>query len=285
MFARGLKSVLNLPEQRRFAVMAEGMDRLASSVAILAADAAALAGSRRHQSAAVLRCFADEEAAKILILLDVARAGWKDRTAVEDLLRWFYRHLARGLYVQAYDGRPADLAEVRRYVNGLRAEFYLDGPTGDDWIFRNEIMAGREERLYVDYASDEDGIGRWTGPADRAAMFDEPYRFPAPPSVAVQLVAAMYRIGLVSHAGLEATGKVWQGLTVDDTTHWTQMRPHNVAVVERLAAKGLIPDNEEGWHAARFVCDHWSFPLYSLDLDMEKVAIAELQRARNQRPV
>ncbi|WP_433530967.1 AbiV family abortive infection protein [Micromonospora sp. CA-263727] len=284
MYARQLDKILHLPERQRFAVMAEGMEQLASSVAALEADAGALADSRRHQSAAVLRCFADEEAAKVLILLDVARAGWKDRKRVEDLLRRrFYQHLARGLYVRAYDGNPADLAEVRRYVDSWRTEFYLDGPMDVDWIFSNEVLAGREERLYVDYVRDEDGNGYWTGPGSRAAMIDEPFKYPLPASVAIRLVAAMHRIGLLSIDGLRTTRAVWQGVAVDDSMHWSTLHPLNVAVIGRLAEEGLDLDIEENLEAVRFVCDRWIFPLYTLDLDMEKVTLAELQAARERR--
>jgi AbiV family abortive infection protein len=284
VYARQLDKILHLPERQRFAVMAEGMEQLAGSVATLEADAAALAESRRHQSAAVLRCFADEEAAKVLILLDVARAGWKDRKRVEDLLRRrFYQHLARGLYVRAYAGNPADLAEIRRYVDTLRTEYYLDGPMDVDWIFSNEVLAGREERLYVDYVRDEDGNGFWTGPASRAAMVDEPFRYSPPPSVAIELVAAMHRIGLLSPDGLRATRAVWQGAAVDDKTHWSALYRLNVAVVERLAVEGLDLRHEENIEAARFVCDRWIFPLYTLNLDMEKVTLAELHAVRERR--
>src|SRR4051812_36897499 len=120
MLPRSLSAILALPKAQRFGVIAEGLERLALSVAALEADASTLADSRRFQGAAVLRCFADEEAAKILILLDVARVGWKQDVDVNVLMKWFYQHLARGLYTEAYNGHPADLAEVRRYVDRLR---------------------------------------------------------------------------------------------------------------------------------------------------------------------
>ena len=53
---------------------------------------------------------------------DLARSGWKDPHVVNRCVHRFYDHLARGLYDKAYDGAPADLAEVRNYVDGLRQE-------------------------------------------------------------------------------------------------------------------------------------------------------------------
>jgi AbiV family abortive infection protein len=177
MEPRRLKTISRIPESQRFCVLSEGMELLADNVATLDLDASTLVASRRSRGAAVLRCFAEEEAAKVLILLDLARAGWKNHAAVKACMQNFYAHLARGLYAQAYDGSPADLAEVRGYVEQLRQQYYLDGPMDVDWIFGNEVLTSREERLYVDYVEDENGDRHWTGPADRAAILDEPYRY------------------------------------------------------------------------------------------------------------
>ncbi|MFI6098152.1 hypothetical protein ACIA8G_21540 [Lentzea sp. NPDC051213] len=256
------------------------MELLADNVAMLDLDAGTLGASRRDRGAAVLRCFAEEEAAKVMILLDLARAGWKDHAAVKACLRNFYAHLARGLYIRAYDGSPADLAEVRQYLDHLRQQYYLDGPMEVDWIFGNEVSTSREERLYVDYIEDEDGDRRWTGPADRAAELDAPFDFPAPQSTVVRLVASMHRIGLLTEEGLAATRDVWDGIAVDDTMHWSNLQPLNVAVIETLAANGRQYSTAEDREAVRCVLEHWSFPLTSLDLTLAKVELSDLKRER-----
>lgn len=276
MFARSLKDIVQLPKPKRLAVIAEGMSLLADSVATLEADAFELAAARRHQSAAVLRCFADEEAAKVLILLDVIRAGWNDQDQTNKLLSRFYQHLARGLYVRAYGGNPADLAEVRGFVDMYRPSHFLDGPTDVDWIFANEINSEREERLYVDYIRYEDG-NRWTGPADRAEMHDEPYQFPQRASLAVRLVIAMRTIGLLTPVGCRVTQAVWTGQTVKDDLHWSKVRPLNIEVVNRLKA----PDTEEIQEAAHIIVNHWIFPLFTLDLDLINVKVSDLVQERD----
>ncbi|MDQ3763777.1 MAG: hypothetical protein M3460_19825 [Actinomycetota bacterium] len=178
MLPRRFSTIVQVPERRRFRVLAEGTKLLAENVATLEADATTLDVSRRDRGAAVLRCFAEEEAAKVLILLDLARAGWQDHAAVRACLSSFYSHLARGLYVKAYDGSPADLAEVRGYVDHLRQEYYLDGPMDVDWIFGNEVLASREERLYVDYVemsmATATGLARRTAP--RSSMRPSAFR-------------------------------------------------------------------------------------------------------------
>lgn len=281
MLPRRLSTIIQVSEPHRFRALAEGTKLLAENVAALEADATTLGDSRRDRGAAVLRCFAEEEAAKVLILLDLARAGWRDRAAVKVCLSSFYSHLARGRYVKAYDGSPADLAEVSRYVDHLRQQYYLDGPMDVDWIFGNEVLAGREERLYVDYVEDEHGDRRWTGPANRTAIFDAPFSSPALASTVVRLVTAMRRVGPLTEEGLAATRAVWDGAVVDETMHWSVLQPLNVAVVEKLAVLLDRPyATEEDREALRYVVKHWIFPLTRLDLAIAKVDLADLKRER-----
>jgi hypothetical protein len=39
-----------------------------------------------------------------------------------------------------YSSRPANLGEVHRAIIKECHEYYLDGPNGFDWIFRNDII-------------------------------------------------------------------------------------------------------------------------------------------------
>ena len=280
MLPRRLRTIVQVPARDRFRVLAEGAELLAENVATLEADATTLGDIRRERGAAVLRSFAEEEAAKVLILVDLARAGWQDQPAVQACLSRFYVHLARGLYVKAYEGRPADLAEVRRYLDQFRQEYYLDGPMDVDWIFGNEVLTSREERLYVDYIEDEHGDRRWTGPADRAAIFDNSFSFAAPAATVVRLVAAMRRIGLLTEQGFGATRAVWDGVVVDDSMHWSDLHPRNIAVLQKLQALQGRAFAEGDRAAVRYVAERWNFPLANLDMDMTKVELAELQRQR-----
>jgi hypothetical protein len=279
VLTRRLRQIAQVPIGKRFGVLAAGMEMLAESVATLETDASTLGDSRRHRGAAVLRGFADEEAAKVLILLDLARAGWKDNAALQACVFAFYNHLARGLYVKAYEGRPADLGEVRRYVDSLRPQFYLDGPMDVDWIFGNEVLTTREEQLYVDYIEDEHGDRRWTGPADRAAVYDD-YDIPERTSAVVRLVAAMKRAGLLTEAGLAATRTAWDGVRVHDAMRWSKLRPLNVAVIEKLIAGGHEYVTEDDRRSVHYVCEHWIFPMTSLDLKMAVVDHDDLKRER-----
>ena len=106
------------------------------------------------------RGFAEEEAAKVLILVDAVRCPHSEaRARVRTLKRW-RKHLWKGIYARACDWRPADFAELASYIDRELEPFYLDGPLSVDWIFPNEITSGRERRIYVDLVDDITEPGR-----------------------------------------------------------------------------------------------------------------------------
>nr|ARX60182.1 hypothetical protein pVAPN1572_1404 [Prescottella equi] len=276
--ARGLSSISQVTKSKRFAELAGGLPLLAESVRERSADADQLADARRFQSAAVLRSFAEEEAAKVLILLDLARCGWDNDDRVKVGLSAFYNHLARGLYVQAYWTSPADLAEVKEIVDFGRQELYLDGPTGADWIIRNDVMGNRESALYVDYIETGDGKRQWTGPAERAARFDEPFDYALPACKAVSLVGAMDRVGLLTEAGLYATRDAWGDTPVDDhKMRYTKLVPINEAVIRNLERRGGLASDCSP-EDVRYVVKNWIFPLIGLDLSLREVKVSELRK-------
>ncbi len=280
VLAKRLNVIVQTPQAKRYGVLAEGLELLADSVATLAADGAHLAESGNRQSAAVLYSFAEEEAAKILIVLDLARCGWQNQALVKACLKNCYNHLSRGLYVTAYERSPADLAEVRRYLDQWRSQYYLDGPMEVDWIFGNWVITNREEALYADYVQDEHGNSRWTGPAERVALYNG-FDYPVPAGRVVRLVAAMWQVGLLTEAGLTATHAAWDGVLVDDAMHWSDLQPITAAALMDLAAQlGRDYSSDEDKAAIAAVLDQWIFPLSELDLSMTEVDPDDLKRAR-----
>jgi hypothetical protein len=174
----------------------------------------------RPRAAAVVDAVATEEAAKIIILLDLVRSGWMDQNVVKCQVERFYNHIARGLYARLIAGRPQDLKEIRGYADMLRRSRYLDGPNDVDWIFRNEIQADREDSLYVDYVAAEDQCF-WITPANR----DE---YPSlRPSLIIELAIALKRVGATSVEGLKIITDEWQDVMISDDTHWQTVEAIN----------------------------------------------------------
>lgn len=146
---------MQLAEPERLDAIAEGLGLLAEHVATLRQDVIHLAEADRPRGRAVLAAQSEEEAAKALILLDLVRMDWRDHKAVSRQIGRFYNHLARCIYVDAVQMRPADFREVRERVDWLRQSHYLDGPNDVDWIFRNQLSSpsGRTASMSTMYTT------------------------------------------------------------------------------------------------------------------------------------
>ncbi|MGW9044027.1 hypothetical protein ACWGQL_15915 [Streptomyces lydicus] len=273
MKPRDLVAVLNAPKAERLALITEGLELLAEHVSTLRDDLIHLQEAGRSRGAAVIDGLASEEAAKMLILLDIVRMGWSDRDAVRGQLKNFYSHLARGIYTRLTAGRPADLAEVRRYAETLRRSLYLDGPNDVDWIFRNSIEADREESLYVDYVTSE-GDSVWITPARLSDL-----KLSSWPSMVIDLALALHRLGCTSGKGLEIIGQEWDGFPLDDDTHWVKVEEINKSILTKVHAAGLCRDNLTQ-EDVRLGLKQWIFPLGRLDLSPIKVTRTELLTER-----
>ncbi|WP_040893209.1 hypothetical protein [Streptomyces griseoaurantiacus] len=273
MKPRDLVAVLNVPKAERLDLIAEGLALLAEHVSTLRDDLIHLQEAGRSRGAAVIDGLASEEAAKMLILWDVVRMGWTDIDAVRGQLRTFYSHLARGIYARLVEGRPADLAEVRGYAESLRHSLYLDGPNDVDWIFRNRVEADREESLYVDYVTSE-GDSTWITPARLSDL-----KLSSWPSMVIDLALALHRFGCTSKEGLEIIAKEWEGVSLDDDTHWAKVEAINKSILKKLGTAGLYSNNLTQVDV-RLALEQWIFPLGGVDFSPIKVTKTDLLAER-----
>lgn len=281
MRVREARKIQQLPGAQRNAAVLDGLVLLSEHVLALTTDAEILHDSGRRRGAAVLDVLAAEEAAKVFMLLDIVRAGWRDQKVVGRILgRWLYSHLARGLYVQAYSGQPANLRELREYVDLSRRDRYLDGPTGVDRLYRNEIEDVRESTLYVDYVVYEGGAGQWVTPADRAESSLAMTKTHFAPRI-VTVLASLARLGVFTTAGLAVVRDVWQQAgDVNDSTRWNDIAKLNLAVVQALIDAGM-PRGDGSVEDLRTAVEGWSFPLTGLDLSPLEVPEDEIAAQRD----
>jgi hypothetical protein len=201
--------------------------------------------------------------------------GWHDHGAASRQLAQFYVHLARCIYVEVAQMCPADFAEVRGMVDRLRVSHYLDGPNDVDWIFRNQLIARREESMYVDYVHNEDG-DVWISPA----LYDKAYFGYSTP--VEDLVVALYRLGCTTRSGLAIIGEAWMGKSLDNHTHWQEIAQVNRHIVSQLVDNGILLPEATPIDAA-LVINQWAFPLGGLDLREKDVPISELEAKRQHR--
>lgn len=272
MEARQLVRIMRIPIAQRADVLAEGLTVLVEHVDTLTTDLAMLQKAGRARSGAAIGIQAEEEAAKALILLDLVRMGWGSQSACNRQIERFYDHLARGIYAETVEMRPASFGELRQLVDLFRRSRYLDGPNDVDWVFRNQIRSRREESLYVDYLGTDEG-DRWVTPASRDS-YGTSWRPAAP-----RLVLALARTGVMTSAGLDIVRMCWRGKSLDDETHWAVASAINAEVCAQLDGIGLSSAASDA--DRHRLLDEWTFPMGGLEMAEVKVSDAELTDQRD----
>ena len=220
----------------------------------------------------MLRGIAEEEAAKYLILVDAIRC---ERTSLgfSQQLGRFYEHLARGIYATTSVGQWPTFGDLRGYVDEARKELLLDGPQGDDYIYRNRILERRESQMYVDYEQSE-GEHSWSRPHHSDTGQALGLRGIVPPSL--QTANALHKAGFSSTQGLKLLSDLWRPVAMTDTFTRSDLRELNRSTCNATNASGISGTGD------RLVIDrivqHWQYPMYSLDLKIAKVPLAKLQQ-------
>ena len=129
---------------RLFAEIAEGIPHIVASAEELGGASEQLFAANEFRASDIVKGHAEEEAAKILILLDSVRCPPKAKARAK-ILKGFYRHVPKRIYAVA-NSRPNILSfgEMADFVDHKRQPFYLDGPSGA------RRLGGRVEGLDAD---------------------------------------------------------------------------------------------------------------------------------------
>lgn len=273
MRPRATATLANLPTSEFLARVSEGLTLIAEHMLELEGAAESYLGGAAARASAAIRVVADEEAAKYLILLDAARSVRADKRLKVRQLKRFHNHIAKGIYAELCEMRPADFAEVISYVRTLRRSHYLDGPNEVDWIFRNEIEAKREERLYVDYVETDEGA-QWLSPGRYDRMGS------GSGSAVTTLVWALHVAGASTKVGARTISEIWNDFVPEPSTRWTSVEQLNSLTLSRLPGTeiGELSEGER-----RAILDTWTFPLHSIDLEVIMVDQEELRRQQAER--
>jgi AbiV family abortive infection protein len=279
----GLKQALRLTQMSdaaRLSFLAEGLPHLLRSARGYSEAADRLdTGSRE---ADVLNGFAMEEAAKILIILDLVRCPPKRRgQQIDRLLKHFYSHLTRLIYAEAAGWNALDLFELRRYVDQERLAHFVDGPVGE-YIFPNTMLHRRESQMYVDIGAYDDGKPFWSFPTANELAFWQP-RLPA-----LQTVEALNAAGVFSELGLKIVSEVWaeKEFRVEEPSYAEGPTQRSEAerlvrlMLERLDTAELILYDATSTLPSTLV-KRWQLPMYDLDFEIIKVSAEQLEAERN----
>jgi hypothetical protein len=257
-----------MPQKERLAFIAEGLP-------IILASAqgfwnASLQLSKNPREADVLEGFAQEEAAKILILMDVVRCPPKTISGrLGKLIDWFYSHLARLIYADAVAWKPVNVAQLREYVKPHREAHYLEGSMGE-YIVPNWAVYQRESKLYADIEAYEDGGPGWSEPKGHSSLL------PNFKPRALVLAESMAALGLFTADGLRATSDIWQHVEFKDTETSRDAARLTQELLQRLLDLGLPTSAAEQEHVNSLYND-WQLPMYDFDLSIINIPLDELK--------
>lgn len=253
------------------------VDELAAGLPVLLQSAEELMESAndlpasRERGRAILSGFAEEEAAKILMLLDLLRCPMRLKVDRKRQGRSIYDHHARLLYAECYDWRPATFGELRQGTLAERESHYVDGPNDVDWIYRNSMLDKREAALYADRISGENGF-EWRAAGGPNGMIHQPR------AVALEYARSFAAAGAFAPAALKAIASFWGTLVLVDDTDWQEVLELNVRTLAALQHLGF--DVALNRPAAQCIL-HWPMPMYSLDLREIRTDVNALQRRRD----
>lgn len=206
---RQAHKLANLSPDKRTAFIAEGLPILLESARGLYAASQVISDMPRESS--VLKGHAEEEAAKILILMDIVRCPKKlVASRIGTLMGWYYDHLARLLYAEACQWRPINLKELRTIIDRRRVTHYLEGDMGE-YIVPNDLIYRRETCLYADIEALDDGSLQWIAPNGSAGLFES-----VPNALIV--AEALSTVGAFSIKGINAISAVWDEVDFQDGT-------------------------------------------------------------------
>lgn len=255
----------------RLTFIAEGLPILLSSSQGFQDAATRLGGSPRE--ADVLVSFADEEAAKIMILLDIVRCPPAQvNQHIGKLMRWFYDHLARLVYAKAITWKPRNVGQLQNYITHECEEHTLEGFAGE-FIMPGGLVHERESALYADIQSYDNEELAWHEPRARPILFGPEE------SGALQLTMAMQRLGLLNLEGLRIMATAWNGTRFIGQQTPTTAEALIQNMLEQMDAERLIPDRAKEADVSTLY-KGWQLPMYELDITPTIQTIEELRETQ-----
>ena len=274
---RAIADLTNFSDDRLFKEVAEGVARITENATSLDESAARLHQGADFRASKIMQGFAEEEAAKVLILIDFIRCPAIPERR-KQTLKHCYGHVAKRIYATACTyPRIATFGELCNLVEQESRPVYLDGPNWVDWIFPNSISWERQQAMYVDYVRDmteDSGEYWWTTP-----YVPESGEVEYETSECIKLSWALSKVGASSPDGLAEIANIWREYEPEPETDRGDLRSLVTYTLMQLAERGLGTDDEA---ISRFIVTSWPFPLWSVTIKewRSKDDLAELRRER-----
>ncbi|SDR15418.1 DUF2513 domain-containing protein [Pseudovibrio sp. Tun.PSC04-5.I4] len=269
---KNIKQLCNMPYNDRIKFIAEGLPIILKSAQSLWHASQRLSDAPREAN--ILIGLAKEEAAKILILMDIVRCPPKlVATKVKDLTGWFLSHHERLMYVSAARCRNQTGKELQYAIDYDRQEYYLEGDFGK-YIMPNAALYNRERILYADVVNYDEGKPYWNDPTISVAILRS-----FKPRILV-LIDALSKLGVFSHSGLKVVAEIWGNVTFSnkDTNNKSDTLARELLSHlrrDRLTSEGAEQKDVSVMH------EEWPQPLYGFDLKPIKRSMSDLQEEQD----
>jgi len=266
MRTRAIIDLVQLDDKKLFEEISKGLNIIFENMNTIYQHSVELAKSDFSRGYRILNYIACEEAAKYLILLDLIRCDRLKKEFFSRQLKRFHEHLAKGIYFNYCDIKPAKFSDVFTWLEMKRKEYYLDGPINFDWIFINWIFQQREECFYVDFVKYDDNYN-WISPQrydENPILLKPPYQ----PNI-IKLVTSFNKIGLSNPNSLELIAYKWRPILIDKDFLWVKLCEINIDTLKILKQNKLISKADKS--DIKNIIELWLFPLYSIDLNLIKV--------------
>ena len=272
---RAAIDLANLPDKRLFEEISEGITHIVENIASLNKAAISLYEAEEYRASEILRGYTEEEAAKVLILIDLVRCPRNNQSERVETLECFYDHLAKLIYAQICSYHIYSFEEALQIIEIDRRPIYLDGLKNVDWIISNPIKSARENLIYVDYVQDiteENGSYFWTYPLQS----DLPWpRYMTPASVNV--AKAIFNIGATTPKGLVLIADIWREFEPTMKTSHEDLNNYKLHTLERLNEEGLYSSNDSD---EQIIMASWPFPLWPLKIRLQQEEKKNLKKLR-----
>lgn len=272
MKPRQFKKLLTLPKGARDALLIEGLEAIGANVARLAGEIAKCNEVEAYRAAGLTRNVAREEAGKFLVLMDLFRSPASSQEAASRQLGRASNHLAKLIYAQMADYSIGSQTELLRAVRTHRASHHLDGPNDYDWVFRIDLIAEREDSLYVDLIDSEGDLLWWT-----ATQLQLAHSVPS----SVLLVQSISNTGLVSLDGVRALEGAWTDFDPLTDSHCVTWHERTANALAQLPTS-VGADGRFTAPASRAI-DLWPMPMMEIDVEETKVDVGDLIKEREAR--
>lgn len=273
---RAIKDLNRLKDTELFQEISVGFDKIYENCVELNASSKHLIESKKYRASRIIEAVAKEEAAKYLILIDALRCPRKNQKHMTRQLAKFNDHMAKGVYAELCSWRPSSYNELCEYIGTELNDFFLDGPMGIDWIYRNSIISKREEAFYVDYVQ-YDEEHSWLTPQSNDSISE--FSFLDSNLAVINMVKAIHNIGISKVESIKIFASFWRDFEFDGNTHYQEFKKANLRCLEYLDKESLLDDAADDQYS--LVINELPFPLYREEMKEKKISVAALKEIQS----